>query len=90
LADATAAQRTAQELGADKEGESQGHLKRATDLIAEATAAKNDGKNRRADLLFQEAQAEAELALMLTKERTAREGAEEAHGKLKALKTGAN
>jgi hypothetical protein len=88
MAKAAAAARSAQELGAEREGTSQVHLKRANDLIAEADASMKDGKNKHADLLLQQATAEAELAVMLAKERTARDGATEAQDKLKSLKAG--
>jgi hypothetical protein len=83
---ATAAARTAQELGADREPQAQAHMKRANDDIAEAQGLMKDGKNRRAETLLQVAEAEAELAVMLAKEYTSRQDATTAQEKLKSLR----
>lgn len=85
---ATAAARTASELGADKEPQAQAHLKRANDQISEAQALMKDGKNKRAETVLAVAEAEAELAVMLAKENTSREGATAAQDKVKSLKGG--
>jgi hypothetical protein len=85
---ATAAARTAAELGAEKEPQAQVHLKRANDSINEASALMKDGKNKRAETVLAVAEAEAELAVMLAKETTSREGATEAQDKVKSLKGG--
>jgi hypothetical protein len=85
---ATAAARTASELGAEREPQAQVHLKRANDQINEAQSLMKDGKNKRAETVLEVAEAEAELAVMLAKENTSRAGATEAQDKVKSLKGG--
>jgi hypothetical protein len=81
----------AEEVGAnraDRDPQAQVHLKRANEDIKEAEALMKDGKNKQADILLQRADAEAELALTLAKEYSAKQEALAAQDKLKALKGG--
>ncbi|HVJ88433.1 MAG TPA: DUF4398 domain-containing protein [Labilithrix sp.] len=88
LASAEAASRSARELGADREPKAQYHLKLAAEQIDQAKKLMADGDNRRADLILQRANSDAELAVMLAKENSAKTEAEKAQDKLKNLKAG--
>lgn len=88
LASAEAASRSARELGADKEPKAQLHLKLASEQIEEAKKLMADGDNKRADMVLQRANADAELAVWLAKESTAKGEAEKALDKVKGLKSG--
>lgn len=84
MADAQAAHRSAQELGADKNPDAQLHLKLAEEQIVKAQAAIKNEENRRADFLLVRAKADAELALALAKEQKAKREAQEALDKANA------
>jgi hypothetical protein len=88
LASAEAASRSARELGADREPKAQLHLKLASEQIEQAKKLMADGDNKRADLILQRANADAELSVMLAKEFTAKSDAEKAQDKVKSLKSG--
>ncbi|MBX3209965.1 MAG: DUF4398 domain-containing protein [Labilithrix sp.] len=88
LASAEAAARSARELGADKEPKAQLHLKLASEQIDQAKKLMADGDNKRADLILQRANSDAELSVMLAKQNTAKASADEAQGKVKNLKAG--
>ncbi|MBX3202981.1 MAG: DUF4398 domain-containing protein [Labilithrix sp.] len=88
LASAEAAARSARELGADKEPKAALHLKLASEQIDQAKKLMADGDNKRADLILQRANSDAELSVMLAKENTAKAAAEEAQGKVKNIKAG--
>lgn len=88
LASAEAAARSARELGADREPKAQYHLTLANQQIDEAKKKMADGDNKRAELVLQRANADAELAVMLAKENTARNDATAAQDKVKAVKAG--
>ena len=78
MADAQAAHRSAQELGADSSPDAALHLKLAEEQIGKATAAMKDDDNRRADFLLVRAKADAELALAIAREQKAKKEAQEA------------
>jgi hypothetical protein len=78
LADAQAAERSARELGADKEPAAQLSLKLAQDQIALAQAAMKEDENERAESLLLRAKADAELAIAQARERTAKIEGQEA------------
>lgn len=78
MADAQAAHRSAQELGADKNPDAQLHLKLAEEQIGKAESAMKEENNRRADFLLVRAKADAELALAIAKEQKAKKEAQEA------------
>ena len=88
LASAEAAARSARELGADREPKAQYHLKLASEQIESAKKLMADNDNKRADLVLQRANSDAELAVMLAKENTARNDATAAQDKVKAVKAG--
>lgn len=88
LASAEAAARSARELGADREPKAQLHLRLAAEQIDQAKKFMADGDNKRADLVLQRANSDAELSVMLAKESAAKAAAEEALGKVKNLKAG--
>ena len=78
LADAQSAERSASELGAAGQPKAQLHLQLAHDQIAQASAAMKDGDNERAAGLLMRARADAELAIALTRDQTAKAGAQQA------------
>jgi hypothetical protein len=88
LASAEAAARSARELGAEKEPKAQLHLKLASDQIDQAKKLMADGDNKRADLILQRANADAELSVWIAKETNAKGEAEKAQEKVKNLKSG--
>ncbi len=88
LGSAEAAARTAHELGADKDPKAALHLKLAEEQIDQAKKLMADSDNKKADLVLQRANADAELAVMLAKEDSARAEAEAAQEKVKNLKSG--
>jgi hypothetical protein len=88
LASAEAAARSARELGADREPKAALHLKLAQEQIDQGKKLMTDGDNKRADLVLQRAGADAELAVMLAKENTAKGEAEKAQEIVKRVKAG--
>jgi hypothetical protein len=71
LADAQSAERSARELGANSEPTAQLSLKLADEQIALAQKAMSNGDNNRADSLLIRAKADAELAVVLAREKGA-------------------
>jgi hypothetical protein len=90
LADAQSANRSAMELGAEKEPDAQLHSKLSTEQIAKANAVMQDGDNRRADMMLVRAKADAELALALAKEAKAKREAQQAAEQSKTQISAAN
>lgn len=88
LASAEAASRSARELGAENEPKAALHLKLADEQIAQAKKLMADDDNKRADMVLQRANADAELAVMLAKEATAKNEADAAQQKVQAVKNG--
>lgn len=88
LASAEAASRSAKELGAENEPKAALHLKLADEQIAQAKKLMADDDNKRADMVLQRANADAELAVMLAKEATAKSEADAAQQKAQAVKNG--
>lgn len=78
LADAQSAERSARELGADRDPAAQLSLELAQKQISQAQKAMADGDNERAKALLLRAQADAELALAQAREKNARLAQEEA------------
>src|SRR5947209_2790 len=72
MADATSAERSAAELGADNEPFAKLSLKLAQDQIALAQKAMTDGDNKKADSLLIRAKADAELAVVQAREKGAK------------------
>jgi hypothetical protein len=78
LADAESAERSASELGAAGQPKAQLHLQLAHEQIAQANAAIKNGDNERASGLLLRARSDAELAIALTRDQTAKTGAQQA------------
>jgi len=72
LSDAQAADRSAQELGADADPAAKLHLKLAQEQMANAKKLMADGENKKAEALLLRAKADAELALSLAREQKAK------------------
>ena len=75
MADVQAANRSANELGAQNNPKAQLHLKFAEEQLAQAKAAMEENDNKRADGLLTRAKADAELAIALTREEDAKTAA---------------
>jgi hypothetical protein len=88
LASSEAAIRGAKELGAQNDPQAALHIRLADEEVASARNLMRDGDNKRADLVLQRAKADAELAVVLTKEKAAKTSADEAKKSLDAKKTG--
>lgn len=86
LASTDAAIRSARELGAQSDPQAALHLKLADEQVAQARTLMKDGENKRADLVLQRASSDAELAVMMTKERNAKSEADQARQVLNASK----
>ena len=78
LASSEAAIRSAKELGAQNDPQASLHVKLADEQVATAKSLMKDGDNQRADLVLQRADADAELAVMITRERAAKGAADAA------------
>jgi hypothetical protein len=85
LAATVAASRSAREMGAQSSPQAALHLKLADEEITKAKAFMNDDDNKRAEYMLIRAKADAELALALAKENTAKQEAQEAEDQIKAL-----
>jgi hypothetical protein len=77
-AEAESAERSAMELGAAEQPQAKLHLRLATDQIAEAKTAIENGENEKADSLLVRAKADAELAIALAREEAARKELQDA------------
>lgn len=71
MADVQAANRSATELGAERNPRAQLHLKLAEEQMRQAEIAMNNDDNERAESLLIRAKADAELAVALTREDAA-------------------
>jgi len=80
-----AAARSAREVGAQSSPQAALHLKLADEEVARAKALMADGDNQRAEYTLIRAKADAELALSLAKENTAKVEAQQAADQIKAL-----
>ncbi len=87
LASAQSAERSAVELGAAAQPKAQLHLQLAHEQIVQATAAMKDGDNERATSLLTRAQADAELAIALTRVQGATADAQTATVQAKTQQT---
>lgn len=84
LASTEAAIRSAKELGAQNDPEAALHMKLADEQLQTARNLIKDDENKRADLVLQRANSDAELALMMTRERAAKTEAQRARDDLNA------
>jgi hypothetical protein len=80
-----AAARSAREVGAETSPQASLHLKLADEEIAKAKGLMKDGDNKRAEYTLIRAKADAELALSLAKESSAKADAQQAEDQIKAL-----
>ncbi len=78
LADAESAEHAAAELGAASQPSAQLHLQLAQEQIAKANVAIKNGDNERASGLLLRARADAELAIALTRDQSAKTRAQQA------------
>lgn len=86
VASATAAVRAAEVGGAPADPEATLLLKRAKEGLAKAKSLMDDGKNKEADWVLQRAEVDADLALNLAREASAKAEAQAAVDQVKALK----
>jgi hypothetical protein len=82
LAESEAAIRAASEVGAQENPQAALHLKLARDRYDQAQTASKEGEQENARLLLEKAEADAELALALTRKEQAAAKAEQAKRKL--------
>jgi hypothetical protein len=78
LAAAQSAERSAAELGAANQPQAQLHLELAREQMTQARAAMKDGDNEHADSLLIRARSDAELAIALTRDQSAKTDAQKA------------
>ena len=88
LASSEAAIRSATELGAAGTPSATLYLKLAHDNVEQAKKLIKDGDNKRADYVLMRAEADAELALAMTRETAARTSAEQVLEQVKSVKSG--
>jgi len=86
LAQSQAAVRSAQEVGADKIPPAALHLRIANEELDLAKKLIRDGENQRAEYILLRAQADAEAALALTREATARMDAQKTIDEVQQLR----
>lgn len=86
VADPRAALRAASEMGAQSNPRASLHLKLAQDQVARADALQKNGKAAEASWMLLRADADAELALVLTKQEKAQLEAQETQTKIQTLK----
>jgi len=72
-------------VGADQNPQAALHLKMARDQLAEAQSLMTNGKNDEAKLVLERADADAEVALMITREAQASESVKKAQADVDAL-----
>lgn len=88
LASSEAAIRSAKELGAQNDPQAALHVKLADEQVATAKNLMRDGENKRADLVLQRADSDAELAVMMTREKQAKAAADQSRQNLNGQATG--
>ncbi len=86
---ASAAVRGAEVGGANSDPQAALLLKHAKDELAKAKGLMNDGDNQKASWVLQRAEADAELALEMAREATAKAEAQSAIDRVRKLKQGA-
>jgi len=87
IAESQAAIRAATEVGADSEPQAALHLKMAKDRMNRAEALNAKGDYAEASALVDEARADAELALSLTREQSAKQRAEQAEKQTQSIQS---
>jgi hypothetical protein len=88
LAATVAAARSARELGAPNSPQAALHLKLADEELASAKGLMTDGKNERASYVLLRAKADAELALALAKQNSAKAETQQVQEQIKTLQGG--
>lgn len=88
LASSEAAIRSAKELGAESDPQAALHVRLADEQVGIARQFMQHDENRRADLVLQRSKADAELAIMLTRERAAKTASQGAAKDLNSQKKG--
>jgi hypothetical protein len=78
--------RGAQEVGAQNNPQAALHLKLAQEQVDQARQLMNDGDNKRAEFVLLRGESDAELAIALAREASARNEAQKALDELKQLK----
>ena len=87
MAEVIAANRSANELGAQQNPSAQLHIKLSEEQLAQAKTAMENEDNERAESLLTRAKADAELAIALTREESAETKAEGAVDRSKAQRS---
>jgi len=88
LVNSQASVRAAQEVGAQNNPQAALHLKLAQEQVEQARQLIGDSDNKRAEFILLRAEADAELAVAMAREASARTEAQQALDELKALKNG--
>lgn len=83
--DSQSAVRAASEVGADKNPQAALHLKMARDQISKAQALSREGEYDAAKQLLKQAELDAELAVVLTREKQAHSDEQRAEQQLESL-----
>lgn len=86
LVTSEAAIRSARELGAEQDPQAALHLKLADEQLQAAKGLIRDNENQRAALVLDRATSDAELAVMLTREKNAKAEADKAKANLTSKK----
>lgn len=85
VADTQSSISAAAAVGADQNPQAALHLKMARDQLKQAQALLDDGKDEEAGLVLRRADADAEVALMITREAQASANAKKARAEVDAL-----
>lgn len=90
VADTQSSISAAAAVGADQNPQAALHLKMARDQLSQAQALNNDGKGDEARLVLERATADAEVALMITREAQASANAQKAQAEVRGLQPNRN
>lgn len=85
VADTQSSISAATAVGADQNPQAALHLKMARDQLSQAQGLINDGKDEEARLVLQRADADAEVALMITREAQASANVQKANADVQSL-----
>lgn len=88
VADTQSSISAATAVGADQNPQAALHLKMARDQLGQAQGLISDGKDEEARLVLQRADADAEVALMITREAQASENVKKANADVQKLQNG--
>lgn len=87
MADTQSSISAAEAVGADQNPQASLHLKMARDQLKQAQGLVNDGKDDDARLVLERANADAEVALMITREAQASANLKKAQGDVEGLQS---